>query len=207
MLLKKPAVIKLWYGGKNMSTLVVVKKNGIACIAADTLTCFGNKKLSATYDTEPTKLLSTGDSYIGLVGSAAHNLVMESLFSNIKKPPNFKNRLKIFESFRKLHSRLKDDYFLNPKEDEQDPYESTQMDLFIANSYGIFGVFSLREVFEYKKFWAIGSGGEFALGAMYAAYEQFDSAEDIARVGVNAGIEFDDGSDAPVECYSINLNE
>ncbi|MCK5877296.1 MAG: hypothetical protein KAG43_06655 [Candidatus Marithrix sp.] len=188
-----------------MSTLVVVKKNGIACMAADTLTCFGNKKLSASYDAFPTKMLTVGDSYIGLVGSAAHNLVMESLFSNLKKIPNFKNRLKIFESFRKLHLRLKDDYFLNPKEDEQDPYESTQMDLFIANHYGIFGVFSLREVFEYKNFWAVGSGGEFALGAMYAAYNQFDSAEEIAKIGVKAGIEFDDGSAAPVEHYSIEL--
>ncbi|MDM8569829.1 hypothetical protein QUF50_10050 [Thiotrichales bacterium HSG1] len=190
-----------------MSTLVIVKKNGVACIAADTLTCFGNKKLSASYDAFPTKMLTVGDSYMGLVGSAAHNLVVESLFDNLKKTPKFKNRLKIFESFRKLHSCLKEEYFLNPKEDEQDPYESTQMDLFIANRYGIFGVFSLREVFEYKKFWAIGSGGEFALGAMYVAYEQFDSAEEIARIGVNAGIDFDDGSDAPVESYSVNLTE
>ncbi|MDM8565592.1 hypothetical protein QUF74_08060 [Candidatus Halobeggiatoa sp. HSG11] len=188
-----------------MSTLVVVKKNGVACIAADTLTCFGNKKLSATYDAFPTKMLSAGDSYIGLVGSAAHNLVVESLLFNMKKQPNFKNRLKIFESFRKLHSRLKDDYFLNPKEDEQDPYESTQMDLFIANRYGIFGVFSLREVFEYKQFWAIGSGGEFALGAMYAVYNELDSAEEIAKIGVNAGIEFDDGSSVPVMTHCVDL--
>ncbi|MFK5968863.1 MAG: hypothetical protein QM487_01905 [Candidatus Marithrix sp.] len=188
-----------------MSTLVVVKKNGVACIAADTLTCFGNKKLSASYDAFPTKMLSIGDFYIGLVGSAAHNLVVESLLSNKKKLPKLNSRLKIFEFFRKLHSQLKDDYFLNPKEDEEDPYESTQMDLFIANRYGIFGVFSLREVFEYKKFWAIGSGGEFALGAMYAAYDNLNSAEEIAKVGVEAGIEFDDSSAAPIEYYNIDL--
>lgn len=188
-----------------MSTLVVVKKNGVACIAADTLTCFGNKKLSASYDAFPTKMLSVGDFYIGLVGSAAHNLVVESLLSNKKKLPNLNNRLKIFEFFCKLHSQLKDNYFLNPKEDEQDPYESTQMDLFIANRYGIFGIFSLREVFEYKKFWSIGSGGEFALGAMYAAYNNLDSAEEIAKIGVKAGIEFDDSSAAPIEYYNINL--
>ncbi len=188
-----------------MSTLVVVKKNGVACIAADTLTCFGNKKQLATYDAVPTKMLSAGDSYIGLVGSAAHNLVLESIFSNRKKQPNFNNRLKIFEFFRKLHVQLKEDYFLNPKEDEQDPYESSQMDLFIANSYGIFGVFSLREVFEYNKFWAIGSGGEFALGAMYSAYNHLDSAEEIAKIGVSAGVEFDDGSSAPIMCHSVDL--
>ena len=190
-----------------MSTLVVVKKNKVACIAADTLTCFGNKKQLATYDAHATKIQQGGNSYFGLVGSAAHNLVVESFFSHEKKIPNFQNRLEIFEFFRKLHPRLKKEYFLNPKEEDDDPYESSQMDILIANRYGIFSVFSMREVFEYKKFWAIGSGSEYALGAMYAAYEHFDSAETIAQLGVEAGIEFDDGSASPINSYCIDLIE
>ena len=96
-------------------------------------------------------------------------------------------------------------YFLNPKDEDDDPYESSQMDLFIANRYGIFGVFSLREIDEYEKFWSIGSGSDYALGAMYAAYDQFEEAEEIARIGVEAGIEFDDGSDAPITAYNVDL--
>lgn len=190
-----------------MSTVVVVKKNGIACIAADTMTSFGSNKQLATYDAHPSKILPVGESYLGLVGSAAHNLVVESIFSHEKKIPVFKNRLEIFEFFRKLHPRLKNKYFLNPKEDDEDPYESSQIDLFIANRYGIFGLYTLREVFEYKRFWALGSGSEFALGAMYAVYEQLDSAEAIAKRGVEAGIEFDDGSASPMTCSCVNLQE
>jgi len=67
-----------------MSTLVVVKKNGVACIAADTLTCFGNKKQLATYDAVPTKMLSAGDSYIGLVGSAAQNSSLLTMLFPLK---------------------------------------------------------------------------------------------------------------------------
>jgi len=188
-----------------MSTLVVVKKNGIACIAADTMTCFGSNKQLATYDAHPNKIQAVGDSYLGLVGSAAHNLVIESIFSDDKKIPSFKNRLDIFEFFRSLHPHLKDEYFLSPKDEENDPYESSQMDMFIANCHGIFGIYSLREVFEYNRFWALGSGSEYALGAMYAAFDHFESAESIARIGVEAGIEFDDGTGAPVTYNCVDL--
>ena len=34
----------------------------------------------------------------------------------------------------------------------------------IANPSGIFAVYSMREVFEFDRFWAIGSGRDFALG-------------------------------------------
>jgi ATP-dependent HslUV protease, peptidase subunit HslV len=190
-----------------MSTLVVVKKNGIACIAADTMTCFGSNKQLASYDVFPNKILPIGDSYLGLVGSAAHNLVMESVISREKKIPKFQNRLEIFEFVRRLHPRLKEEYFLNSKEDENDPYESSQMDMFIANRYGIFGIYSLREVFEYHKFWAMGSGSEYALGAMYATYSRLKKATTIAQIGVEAGIEFDDGSGAPITSHYVELEK
>lgn len=45
----------------------------------------------------------------------------------------------------------------------------------------------MREVFEFNRFWAIGSGREFALGAMYAVYENLESAEDITKVGCTSG--------------------
>jgi len=112
----------------------------------------------------------------------------------------------IFETFRKLHPILKEECFLNPKEDEEDPYESSQITALIANSRGIFAIYSMREVFEYTQFWAIGSGNEFALGAMHQAYAQHDNANDIARAGVNAGIAFDKNSDGPITLYTVKLD-
>ena len=96
-------------------------------------------------------------------------------------------RRAIFETFRKLHPILKEQHFLNPKEEEDDPYESTQVTALVANEHGIFGVYSMREVFEYSRYWAVGSGREFALGAMYAEYPQLRTAAAIARVGIAAG--------------------
>jgi len=66
-------------------------------------------------------------------------------------------------------------------------------------------VFSLREVFEFDRFWGIGSGRNFALGAMHAGYDSTASAAEIATLGVNAGIEFDTSSGGPVVVHSLAL--
>ena len=44
-----------------------------------------------------------------------------------RRPRLFDARRAIFETFRKLHPILKEQHFLNPKEEEDDPYESTQI--------------------------------------------------------------------------------
>src|SRR4029434_319162 len=135
----------------------------------DSLTTFGDTRLSARYDRTPDKIVRYKGSYIGSSDSSSHELVFESLLAK-HTDLDFSNKAAIFETFRKLHPILKEQHFLNPKEEEDDPYESTQVTALIANARGIFGVFSMREVFEYTRFWAAGTGREFALGAMSALY-------------------------------------
>ncbi len=193
-----------------MSTVVAVKKAGKICIAADSLTSFGDLKLSSVYDAAHDKILRFDENYLGIVGSAAHQLVLESVFASKKVVDkkidiDLSSRLSIFESFRTLHPILKEKYFLNAKDEDDDPYESTQIDALIANPFGIFGVHSLREVTEYNKFWAIGSGAEYALGAMFAVYDTAASAEEVAHAGVAAGAEFNNASSMPLSSYVTEL--
>ncbi len=76
----------------------------------------------------------------------------------------------------------------------------------IANKNGVFGLSSYRYVQEYTKFYANGSGGDFALGAMFAVYgDEGKSARDIAEIGVKAGTTFDDGSAGPFIFRTANL--
>ena len=185
-----------------MTTIVAVKKNGIVSIAADTLTTFGNTRLPASMDASHDKILHCGESYIGVCGSAAHHLVLANLLSKALEV-KLNSKAEIFETFRKLHPVLKEECFLNPKEDEEDPYESSQITALIANASGIYGIYSMREVFEYTQFWAIGSGHEYALGAMHHVYSYYDNATEIARAGVEAGIAFDRNSAAPTTQYTI----
>lgn len=184
-----------------MSTVVAVRRKGTACIAADSLTTFGDQKQAPAYDRYSDKIQRIGNGAISVVGSAAHSLVIESVVRTRRVRMDLRDRMTIFESFRALHAELKEHYFLNPKDDDDgnEPYESSRIDALIVNPYGIFGVYALREVYEYRTFWAIGSGAEYALGAMMMAWKDGEAgAEDIARAGVEAGVEFDAGSGPPV---------
>lgn len=188
-----------------MSTVVVVRKNGIACIAADSLTSYGDLKLSADFDPHSEKIQTFEDTHLAVVGSAAHTLVIESLLQQDDFFPDFSNRAEIFKTFSNVHRELKENYFLNTKDDEEDPYESSHIDALAANKHGIFGIYAMREVYEYSRFWATGSGSPYALGAMHAVYDRYDSAETIAQAGVMAGAEFDNASAMPMTFRLIEL--
>jgi ATP-dependent protease HslVU (ClpYQ) peptidase subunit len=189
-----------------VSTIVAVLKNDIACIAADSLTSFGETRQAAEFVTDYDKILPLGeDSYIGIVGSAAHHLVMQNLLHRHADMIDFSDRFNIFESMRQLHPILKDEYYLNSKEENDDSYESSRVDALIVNRSGIFGLYSLREVDQYSRFWAVGSGAEFALGAMKVAYDLFDDAESIARAGIEAGACFDCSSALPMTSYLLQV--
>lgn len=188
-----------------MSTIVAVLKNQQVVIAADSLTSFGDTKQAAHYDRWHDKIFAFEDNYLGIVGSAAHHNVLPHLLA--EKPKNYRlqDRHSIFDAFLSVHKTMKDRYFLNPKEDDDDDYESSRIDALIINPQGMFGVYSMREVFEYKRFWAIGSGADYALGAMFAVYPHLDDAAAIARCGVEAGAEFDQASALPLSLYQLSL--
>ena len=187
-----------------MTTIVAVKKNGTVAIAADSLTTFGDTRLGRQYKGEHDKILKIGGSYIGLCGSSAHHLVISALLPKLEDV-KLGSRMEVYETFRRLHPILKEQGYLNPKEDEDDPYESSQITALIVNSTGIYGVYSYREVFDYDRFWGIGSGRNFALGAMFAAYDRCKTAAEVAKIGVMAGAEFDTATQGPIVLNTVKL--
>ena len=189
-----------------MSTIVAVVKNNLACMAADSLTSFGDTRQPAEFVSDYEKIIAFGEAnYIGIVGSAAHHLVMTDLLERHADKVDFSGRLPIFETMRQLHPILKEEYFLNSKDEDDDSYESSRVDALIMNPSGIFGLYSLREVDQYTRFWAVGSGAEFALGAMRVAYDLLDDAVAIARAGIEAGACFDNGSALPMTSYQLEM--
>ena len=60
-------------------------------------------------------------------------------------------------------------------------------------------------MFEFERFWAIGSGRRFALGAMHAVYDKARTAREVAAAGVAAGCEFDTNSAAPLRLQTLKL--
>jgi ATP-dependent protease HslVU (ClpYQ) peptidase subunit len=191
-----------------MSTLVMVEKDGLRCMAADTLTTFGSEKQTARYVSSPEKIRCFGDSYVGMVGWSVSQLVLESALGDLALP-EVSTELELFEFARKLHARLKEDYFLN-SDDSGGAYETSQMTLFVMNRFGLFGLYSNRAVDRFERFAAVGSGSEYALGAMYAAYSDTERdlpADEVARLGVEAGIEFDAYSFGPITLKRMKIPE
>jgi ATP-dependent HslUV protease subunit HslV len=188
-----------------VSVITIVKKNGVVAIAADTLSSSGSRKMSAVYNRQASKIVRIGASYVGLTGWSVHQQVLEHLFANVAEPPALASTAEIFDVFLKLHPRLKQEYFLNPHGGDGEAYESSQMTLLIANQHGIFGLYSMRTVLEYERYWASGSGSDYALGAMHAMYDVTADAAAIAEAGVRAAVEFDDGCGAPIESHSVRV--
>ncbi len=188
-----------------MTTVCVVRKGAQLAIAADSLVTFGDTRLPHGYE-DNDKLFKVGDSYFGMSGTTAHFPVLRKALNSLPKEElRLSSRDEVFDTFLGLHPKLKEQFFLNTKEEDADPYESSQFTVLIANAHGLFGVYSYREVFEFERFWAIGSGRAFALGAMHASYARAKSAADVARIGVAAGCEFDKNSAAPVRLHTIKL--
>jgi ATP-dependent HslUV protease subunit HslV len=184
-------------------------KAGQVAIAADTLVTFGDTRLSHRYEAN-SKLFKvdtpTGPSWVGMAGTVAHFPVLRKAMNALPKDQLLLgSRDEVFDTLSSLHPLLKETFFLQTKEDDNDPYESSQFSVVIANASGIFGLYSYREVFEFKEFWGIGSGRGFALGAMHAVWDKARSAREVALAGIHAGCEFDRNSAGPVDLYTIKL--
>lgn len=189
-----------------MSTIVVVRKNNQVTIGADTLTKFSQyTKKSVEYLTGSSKIIKLGNSYLAIVGDPTWELILPEYFDQLEEKPLLDSRAAIFRFITKLHSTLKETYFLNPTEDEEAPFESSQLTCLLANETGIYGINTLRWVQEYTKFWSFGSGYEYALGAMKAVYASELGAEEIAKIGLEAATEFDDSTGLPLELVTIDL--
>ena len=189
-----------------MTTIAVVKKHGYTAIAADTLTKWGTGKESAAYIANNNKIVAAGDTFIGASGSATFKTIMHDYFARAKTKARFGSTLEIFRTWQAFHEVLKNQYFLVTTSDKDDSLESSRFDVLLANPHGIFGVGAHRTVQEYVKFYAIGSGTDVALGAMYGVYDDPKrSAEDVARFAIEAAAEFDDATGLPVMSHSIKL--
>lgn len=189
-----------------MTTIVAVRKNGYAAIAADTLTSFGHTKESANYVVNSEKIFKYRDNYLAMTGWGSFQQALEDFLSNTKHKISFNSTADIFRASLLIHRELKENYFLRPDDSDSDSFETTRADILIANSFGIFALTEYRYVQEFSKFYAYGSGNEYAVGAMYAVYnDENKSAEDIARIGIEVAAEFDDGSGLPMNCYTVKL--
>jgi ATP-dependent protease HslVU (ClpYQ) peptidase subunit len=98
-----------------MTTVVVVRKGNTVAIAADSLVTFGDTRLAHGYEANQ-KLFRCGNSWIGMAGTTAHFPVLRKALSALPAEDlKLQSRDEVFDTFLKLHPKLKETYFLNTK--------------------------------------------------------------------------------------------
>ena len=187
-----------------MGVVLAVKKNGVICIAADSMYVIGGStKLTGDQVVNSEKIVEWGSSYIGTTDYPVWPLVLKNYIAQSKQKPALKSREEIFEELLKMHQALKDKYYLVTEDDEDDEFESSRFESLIVNSHGIFKTYQLRSIQHFVHFAAIGTGTPYALGALHALYERLDTAEEIAKAALNVAVEFDDSSGLPGIFYTV----
>lgn len=185
-----------------MTIIAAVQKGPELAIASDSLTSNTKLHKAAEYKVNHHKLLTYGDNIIGLAGHCAVIQVFEDLLAQ-SEPPNWTVRMDIFHWLLEHQAQLKEDYLIRPDAGKNNIIEPNWLSALLINPHGIFGLDQLRNVTEYSKFWAIGSGESFALGAMEVLYNQDMTATEIAEAAVLAATQFDPGCGAPVYVQTL----
>ncbi|MBS0621412.1 MAG: hypothetical protein JSR80_00415 [Verrucomicrobia bacterium] len=182
---------------------MAVKKNGVICIASDTMTISGGSRkhtLDDVADTE--KIIKWGSSYIGTAGHPTWSLVLQNYVCH-RKQPALSTKEQIFEELLKMHEALKEKYHFSPSRDDDDAFEPIGFESLIVNAHGIFQTYYFGSLQQFIHFAAVGTGAAYALGALHALYDRLDSAEEIAKKALAAVVEFDDSSGFPGVFYTV----
>jgi len=187
-----------------VSVVVVVKKDKEIVIASDSLTNRGSLIINSQYKTNSEKFIKYQDNWIGCANDNMSTQMLLHALENGKQEFSFDGIDNIYTSLLKLHKVLKKKYYLDPKQKKvtNQTVESINMQLLIANNSGIYGVGEDKNIEEFSKFWAIGDGGVFALGAMHHVYDKYDALK-TAKIGVQTACNFDEGCGLPIQIQMI----
>ena len=186
-----------------MSIVVAVKKENRIAVAGDTRTGFGEMIVPMENHNAP-KIRRVGSSYIAATGWAIYENIFDD-YLRTKKVPVLTNKANIYKFFRRLWRVLHSDYgFVNDQANDKDsPFGDLDASFLIVNRSGIFYVASDMSVTAFEKYYGIGSGNDFALGALFALYQDGYSAADLAVKACEAAIAFNPYCGGKVDLFRV----
>jgi ATP-dependent protease HslVU (ClpYQ) peptidase subunit len=172
-----------------MSVIVAIRKGNQVAMAADTLTSFGDSEHMPQDNARTAKVGRIGDSLIGGAGWAVYDDILNDFLAT-RPTPDLSSSRNIFTFFLDFWRALHDHYtFVNDQAATTNtPFGDLDSTFLIANAGGIFTVASDLGVTPLNQYYAIGSGGEYAIGVLYTLYNRTDDITSIATDAVNAAI-------------------
>jgi ATP-dependent HslUV protease subunit HslV len=186
-----------------MSIAVAVRKNGRTVVASDSQESFGDRK--ATHGVNTLKVLKTGQSLVAFTGWGVYEQLLVDYLS--RHSPRLGGKAAIFAFFVRFWKQLRTRYqYVEDQADEANktPFASLDSTFLIVNREGIFYVSGNMSVTQFDHYYAIGSGADYALGALHALESLEDDPEVLARKACAAAIEFNVycGGDVVVHSFS-----
>ena len=172
-----------------MSVIVAIRKENKIVMAADTLTTFGDSEVMPQENARTPKVGRIGDSLIGGAGWAVYDDILNDFLAT-RPTPDLSSSRKIFTFFLEFWKALHEHYtFVNDQATQAcSPVGDLDSTFLIANAGGIFTVASDLGVTPLNRYYAIGSGGEYAIGVLYTLYERSDDISELATDAVKAAI-------------------
>lgn len=175
-----------------MSIAVAVRKNDEIVLATDSATSFGSLQLD-TSNHAASKVITAGDVHIAGTGWSKYDNILRDYIERSRKKIDLTNEAGIFKFFHRLWTDLHEYYsFVNDQvEDKDTPFGDLDSSFLVVAEDGIFYVASDMSVTELKRFFAIGSGQDYALGACHTLIDSELTATEIATRAVEAACAFD----------------
>lgn len=190
-----------------MSIAVAVQSKGEVILAADTKRTFGGGALTEGNLTDQ-KIRKVGSAYLATTGWGLYGNILDDHLAAHKRV-RLTDGQTIFSFFRGLWRQLREHYSLVNEQSggEDSPFGDLDASFLIINPSGIYYVACDMSVTHFKQYYAIGSGGPYALGAIHTLYKPEADGERIARRAVDAACALDVYCGGPVDLYRIKLRK
>lgn len=186
-----------------MSVIVGVHASGRTVLAANGDTYFGHERAGAP-DYQESKIIQVGPGLIGVSGWGVYGGLLERLAADDERPEPM-DRDSIFDFFQWAWRAMSDRYhFVNNQADgESGPFTDLDSVFLVAAPGGLFHVTPILSVLPMQRFWAIGSGGEYALGALDVLWREDADPAELAGRAVEAARRFDTKSSGPIDVWPV----
>ena len=190
-----------------MSIVTAVCRNGRITMAADTLAFFGEGMTIPQTNAVASKIMKVGDALIGGTGWAVYDDILEHWIGD--QPPRLDSRTAIYSFFLDFWKALRENYSLVNEQSatKETPFGDLDATFLIASTGGLFQVSSDLGVTQFNSHHAIGSGAEYAIGAMHVLIDTEDDAARIAQAGCEAAIAMDASCGGSIDVFHVGCAE
>lgn len=190
-----------------MSVIAAVRKGRRLVIAADSQDNFGD--LRPPPDNHSAfKLRQVNAAWLGSSGWAVYDDLFGHYLRKRSTRTNLNSREEVFDFFLKFWKAIRTDYpYVNEqsRDDDKTPFAELDATFLIGSPGGIFLVSSNMSVSMFSKYYAIGSGGDFALGAIHALYDDIADPTVLAERGIAAAKAYDSGCGGQTTVREVTL--